>query len=193
MRGGPRGHGAASARERGGGAEPGGAAVQVVRWATSPHPPVGPVSVLPQDGDARMAGVSDGMLHTVDDEVRRNSDDRDAGVADGVVTLTGTADHKFQTKEAEFVARTIMGVADVYDEVELVGPTPSVQDVEQSIRRALGTEADVAMDGIVVTASPGTVTLTGTVRSWAQRHAAVAAASDVARVRTVHDRLSISY
>jgi osmotically-inducible protein OsmY len=116
-----------------------------------------------------------------------------ARVADGVVTLTGTADHKFECKEAEFVARTIMGVADVYDEVELVGPTPSVQDVEQSIRRALGPDADVGTDGVVVTASPGTVTLTGTVRSWAQRHAAVAAASDVAGVRTVHDRLSISY
>lgn len=117
----------------------------------------------------------------------------DADVADGVVTLTGTADHESERKEAELVARTIMGVADVYDEVELVGPPPSVQDVEQSIRSALGTDAAVGTDGIVVIASPGTVTLTGTVRSWAERHAAVAAAADVAGVRTVHDRLSISY
>jgi osmotically-inducible protein OsmY len=116
----------------------------------------------------------------------------DADVVDGVVTLTGMADHKFQRKQAEYVARTIMGVADVYDEIELVGPTPSVRDVEQSIGRALGTGAAIGTDGVVVTASPGTVTLTGTVRSWAQRHAAVAAASDVAGVRTVNDRLSIS-
>src|SRR5690606_34263615 len=32
---------------------------------------VGPVSVLPQEGDPRMFGVSDGMLQTVDEEVRR--------------------------------------------------------------------------------------------------------------------------
>jgi osmotically-inducible protein OsmY len=116
----------------------------------------------------------------------------DASVADGVVTLTGTAEHRYQCKEAAFVARTIMGVADVYDEVELVGPIPSVQDVALSIRTALGTDADLGPDGIVVTVSPGTVTLTGTVSSWDRRHAAVAAASDVAGVRTVHDQLSIS-
>ena len=36
---------------------------------------IGPITVLLQDGDARMAGISDGMLHAVDDEVRRISDD----------------------------------------------------------------------------------------------------------------------
>jgi cell division protease FtsH len=36
---------------------------------------IGPVSALPRDADPRMAGVSDGMLDTVDDEVRRISDE----------------------------------------------------------------------------------------------------------------------
>jgi cell division protease FtsH len=43
------------------------------RWGMSER--VGPVSVLPQDVDPRMAGVSDAMLDTVDDEVRRISDE----------------------------------------------------------------------------------------------------------------------
>jgi cell division protease FtsH len=43
------------------------------RWGMSDR--IGPVSILPQDGDARLAGVSDGMLDAVDDEVRRISDD----------------------------------------------------------------------------------------------------------------------
>jgi cell division protease FtsH len=43
------------------------------RWGMSDR--VGPVSVLPQDVDPRMAGVSDAMLDTVDEEVRRISDD----------------------------------------------------------------------------------------------------------------------
>jgi cell division protease FtsH len=43
------------------------------RWGMSQR--IGPVSVLPQDADPRMAGVSDAMLDTVDDEVRRISDE----------------------------------------------------------------------------------------------------------------------
>jgi len=41
----------------------------VGRWGMSEA--IGPVSVLPVEGDARMAGVSDELLNTVDDEVRR--------------------------------------------------------------------------------------------------------------------------
>src|SRR5690606_41194922 len=36
---------------------------------------VGPVSVLPKEGDPRMAGVSDDMLSAVDEEVRRLIDE----------------------------------------------------------------------------------------------------------------------
>jgi cell division protease FtsH len=36
---------------------------------------VGPVSVLPSEGDARMAGVSDELLNTVDAEIRRLIDE----------------------------------------------------------------------------------------------------------------------
>jgi cell division protease FtsH len=45
----------------------------VGRWGMSER--VGPVSVLPREGDPHMAGISDSMLGTVDDEVRRLIDD----------------------------------------------------------------------------------------------------------------------
>lgn len=45
----------------------------VGRWGMSER--IGPISVLPQVGDPRMSGVSDEMLDTVDDEVRRISDE----------------------------------------------------------------------------------------------------------------------
>jgi cell division protease FtsH len=41
----------------------------VGRWGMSDL--IGPVSVLPSEGDARMAGVSDELLNSVDQEVRR--------------------------------------------------------------------------------------------------------------------------
>jgi cell division protease FtsH len=41
----------------------------VGRWGMSDA--IGPVSILPAEGDARSAGVSDQLLNTVDEEIRR--------------------------------------------------------------------------------------------------------------------------
>ncbi len=45
----------------------------VGRWGMSDR--VGPLSVLPSEGDPRMAGVSESLLSAVDDEVRRITDE----------------------------------------------------------------------------------------------------------------------
>jgi cell division protease FtsH len=45
----------------------------VGRWGMSER--VGPISVLPSEGDPRMMGVSDTLLDTVDEEVRRITDE----------------------------------------------------------------------------------------------------------------------
>jgi cell division protease FtsH len=49
------------------------ARAMVGRWGMSER--IGPVSVLPREGDPRMMGVSDGLLDAVDDEVRRIIDE----------------------------------------------------------------------------------------------------------------------
>ena len=46
----------------------------VGRWGMSEK--VGRLSVLPAEGDPRMAGVSDALLDAVDEEIRRITDDR---------------------------------------------------------------------------------------------------------------------
>ena len=45
----------------------------VGRWGMSDR--IGKMSVLPVDGDPRMAGISDGLLDAVDEEVRRITDE----------------------------------------------------------------------------------------------------------------------
>jgi cell division protease FtsH len=45
----------------------------VGRWGMSER--VGPLSVLPAEGNPRMAGISDGLLNAVDEEVRRITDE----------------------------------------------------------------------------------------------------------------------
>jgi cell division protease FtsH len=45
----------------------------VGRWGMSER--IGTLSVLPADGDPRLAGISDGLLDAVDEEVRRITDE----------------------------------------------------------------------------------------------------------------------
>jgi cell division protease FtsH len=45
----------------------------VGRWGMSER--IGTLSVLPSEGDPRMAGISDGLLDAVDEEVRRITDE----------------------------------------------------------------------------------------------------------------------
>src|SRR5690606_19241020 len=49
------------------------ARAMVGRWGMSER--IGTLSVLPKEGDPRMAGVSNGLLDTVDEEVRRITDE----------------------------------------------------------------------------------------------------------------------
>src|SRR6187397_2281550 len=45
----------------------------VGRWGMSER--IGTLSILPAEGDPRMAGISDGLLNAVDEEVRRITDE----------------------------------------------------------------------------------------------------------------------
>jgi osmotically-inducible protein OsmY len=117
----------------------------------------------------------------------------DASVENGLVTLTGTADRQYQREEAESVAGNVRGVTGVENDVYLTFPTPSAQDIEHSIKNALVRNARLDADNLTVAITDGTVTLSGTVRSWSEHDAAVAVAWAAPGIRAVHDHLTISY
>ncbi len=97
----------------------------------------------------------------------------DAKVEDGFVTLTGTADWQYQRDEADFVASNIVGTLDVFNEIELKQPTPSAGDVQGSIKKAFKRNAKIDADDLYVTTDNGTVTINGTVSSWAEHDEAL--------------------
>jgi len=117
----------------------------------------------------------------------------DAKVDDGFVTLTGMVDWQFQRDEADYVASNIVGLLDVFNEIEITNPTPSAFDVKHSIKKALKRNAGIDGDGLSVTTSNGTVTLNGTVRSWAEHDEAIDAAWAAPGVTSVRDDLVIAY
>jgi osmotically-inducible protein OsmY len=117
----------------------------------------------------------------------------DAKVKDGWVTLTGTAEWQYQRDEAEFVGANILGVVAVDSEIELMGPTPSAGDVQHSIKKAMERNAKLDANSVSVDSSNGTVTLRGTVSSFADHDEAVAAAWAAPGVTRVNDHVLVAY
>jgi osmotically-inducible protein OsmY len=117
----------------------------------------------------------------------------DAKVYDGVVTLTGTVEWKYQRDEADYVASAIVGALDVISEIEISGPPPQASDVKDSIKKALKRNAGVDSDALSVTTMNGTVTIEGTVRSWAEHDEAIDAAWAAPGVTWVRDDTLIAY
>ena len=117
----------------------------------------------------------------------------DAKVDDGFVTLTGTANWQYQRDEAEFVASNIVGTLDVFDEIELVYPTPSRGDVKESIKKAFKRNAALDADDVHISTDNGTVIVKGTGSSWAEHDEAIDAAWAAPGVTSVHDNLTVAY
>ena len=117
----------------------------------------------------------------------------DARVDDGTVTLTGTAQWQFERDEAEFVAGNVPGVTGLVDAVRLEPSTPNAGDVKKSIEGALERDAKVDASLLAVDSQNGTVTVTGTVGSWAEHDSAIAAAWAAPGVRNVDDHVVVGY
>ena len=141
-------------------------------------------------GDVLHALILDGLIPTT----------VGARVRDGLVTLTGTTSWHYQREEAEFVAANVPGVLGIDDQIKLITSptasgikTPAGSGITNAIRGAFARSARLDPGRLSVSASSGTVTVSGTVRSWAERDEAIAAAWAVPGVTEVHDRINVEY
>jgi len=89
-------------------------------------------------------------------------------VTDQVVTLSGELEWNFQRQEAERVARRIVGVRQVRNDITLP-KRATASDTAAHIRSAFLRSATVDADGIVITVDGNVVTLSGEVHSFAER------------------------
>jgi cell division protease FtsH len=93
----------------------------VGRWGMSQR--IGTMSVLPAEGDPRLAGVSEGLLDAVDEEVRRISDEC---YAEARRLLKGNRD-KLDAIVRQLLARESLDEPEIYAAAGIVRPpaTPS--------------------------------------------------------------------
>jgi len=107
------------------------------------------------------------------------------------VTLTGEVDWDFQRTAAKRAVQCLRGVYTVNNMITLT-PRPSAADTEERITNALTRNAQLDAKTISVTVAGNKVTLTGTVKSWAEKRQAGNAAWASPHVTDVDNRIIVS-
>lgn len=136
------------------------------------------------------------IAHAAVDALRWNVEVPDSRVRltvhNGWVTMEGNVDWQFQRRAAERAVRWLTGVKGVIDRIVVDQPRVSPSDVKRRIGDALRRSATVDSERITVDALDRKVTLRGTVRSWAEREDAEAAAWAVPGVSAVEDFITVT-
>lgn len=111
-------------------------------------------------------------------------------VENGWLTLEGDVEWEYQRRAAERAVRNLPGVKGISNLI-VVKPRVEPSDVRRKIEEAFEREAAIDAQHIDVAVNGSEVTLSGRVRSWAERHAAEKAAWSVPGVTAVHNYLTV--
>jgi osmotically-inducible protein OsmY len=113
-------------------------------------------------------------------------------VSKGWVSLEGEVEWQFEKEAAERAARRITGVRGVTNLIRVQPSKPSPTDIKQRIEAALLRDAETDAQRIQVDVSGSTVTLRGTVRSYAEKQEAARVAWSAPGVKAVENQIQVA-
>jgi osmotically-inducible protein OsmY len=112
-------------------------------------------------------------------------------VADGWVTLDGTVATWRQRFDAEQALQHLPGVRGIVTKIHVNAPEVEASELRRAIEGALERRAEREARHLAVTVDGGTVTLTGTLRTWLDKQAVLGLVGHAPGVREVNDRIAI--
>jgi osmotically-inducible protein OsmY len=119
-------------------------------------------------------------------------DNIETTVSNGWVTLKGEVDFWRERQDAERSILRLGGVRGVTNAITVRVRTVHPDTVRDTIEEALERRAEREAERIQVSVDEGVVTLSGRVRSWAEKRAVLGAVGHAPGVRSVVDRLGVA-
>lgn len=117
----------------------------------------------------------------------------DVEVKDGVAILSGRVSNILARDKAAEIARSIKGVESVVNDITVKAADRLNTELENAIEIAFANDPATESYQIDVEADDGSVTLTGAVDSWAEKHLAGIVAKGVAGVEELTNKIDIIY
>lgn len=115
----------------------------------------------------------------------------DIKVDNGWIYLDGTAEWDYQKKAAETVVRDLIGVRGVTNRISVRSQTAEPREIKRKIAAAFHRSASMDSKNVEVEVYQNKVTLTGKVRTWAERTDAERVAWSIPGVTIVENKIEV--
>ena len=139
--------------------------------------------------------VDEAITRTVQENLvldnRVSSNQIDVQTGEGIVTVSGTVDNLLIKEVVMDIARSVAGVRNVQDDVELRASRLNDEQIRARVLMELAGDPKADAFDMQVQVNQGVVTLTGTADGWPQRHWAEQIAKGVPGVRGIENGLSV--